>query len=276
MVRANSRRTFLIQTSNLALLGSCAAVSALARTAPTHISIANASGGLNLTMAALMRQQKLLESFGLDPEVIAVADGTRVLGGVVGGSVDATFMSGFGQVFPAVERGAGVKILAGGALLPVLALFSAKPAVKALKDRYHAVDVTLVGHSGGSVFAADILALYPHLARAALLVSCPCDVPAFRWSMMKYQWNPLWLLPVNSVSPQAEVAKIPRETIVRMVVGSDDGLTPPPLTFAFEHSLKAKGNDVQVVVLPKLGHEIFLEPAVLEQLVSLMNVATMH
>src|SRR5580704_12816834 len=100
MVPAHSRRTFLIQASKLALLGSVGAVSALPRTAPPHISIANASGGLNLTMAALMRQQKLLESFGLDPEVIAVADGTRILGGVVGGSVDATFMSGFGQVFP--------------------------------------------------------------------------------------------------------------------------------------------------------------------------------
>jgi ABC-type nitrate/sulfonate/bicarbonate transport system substrate-binding protein len=134
MVRAHSRRTFLIQASNLALLGSAAAASALPRTGPIHISIANASGGLNLTMAALMRQQKLLEAFGLDPEVIAVADGTRILGGVVGGSVDATFMSGFGQVFPAVARGAGVKILAGGALLPVLALFSARPDIKALKD----------------------------------------------------------------------------------------------------------------------------------------------
>ena len=146
-------------------------------------------------------------------------------------------------------------------------------AAKALMARYNASDLTLVGHSGGSVLAADILAMFPHLARGALLVSCPCDVPAFRWSMMKYQWNPLWLLPVTAVSPQAQVAKIPRDTIVRMVVGSDDPLTPPPLTFAFEHSLKANGNDVQVLVLNNLGHEIFLEPAVLDQLIKLMNLA---
>jgi ABC-type nitrate/sulfonate/bicarbonate transport system substrate-binding protein len=65
---------------------------------------------------------------------MAVADGTRILGGIVGGSVDASMMSGFGQVFPAVAHGAPLKILAGGALLPMLALFSGKPDVRTLKD----------------------------------------------------------------------------------------------------------------------------------------------
>jgi len=63
-----------------------------------------------------------------------VADGTRILGAVVSGSIDASMMSGFGQVFPAVERGAAIKVLAGGALLPGVALFSAKPEVRTLKD----------------------------------------------------------------------------------------------------------------------------------------------
>lgn len=153
---------------------------------------------------------------------------------------------------------------------------SVASAAKALVDRYHAADLTLVGHSGGSATAADILALYPHLARGALLVSCPCDVPAFRWSMMKLQWNPLWLIPVNAVSPQAHVAQIPKDTIVRMVVGSVDPIAPPPLTFAFADALKADGGDVQVMVLKNLGHEIFLEPAVLRQLGSLMNAAPPH
>jgi ABC-type nitrate/sulfonate/bicarbonate transport system substrate-binding protein len=85
-------------------------------------------------MGALMRQQRFYESFGLAPEVLAVADGTRILGGVVSGSVDASMMSGFGQVFPAIERGATIKILGGGALLPTVALFSAKPSVRTLQD----------------------------------------------------------------------------------------------------------------------------------------------
>lgn len=102
--------------------------------APLGIKIANAAGALNLAMAELMRQQKFLESFGVAPEFLTVADGTRILGGVVSGSVDVSMASGFAQVFPAVEHGAPLKILAGGALLPALALFSSKPDIKTPRD----------------------------------------------------------------------------------------------------------------------------------------------
>ena len=144
-------------------------------------------------------------------------------------------------------------------------------AAKALIGRYHAGDLTLVGHSGGSAIAADILALYPGLARGALLLSCPCDVPAFRWGMMKHQWNPLWLIPVHAVSPQDHAQQIPRSTIVRMVVGSVDPITPPPLTLAYARRLEANDGNVQVLVLKDLGHEILLQPAVLQELRELMN-----
>jgi pimeloyl-ACP methyl ester carboxylesterase len=146
-------------------------------------------------------------------------------------------------------------------------------AATALMVRYHAADLTLVGHSGGATIAADILALFTGLARGALLVSCPCDVSAFRWSMMKHQWNPLWLIPVRAVSPQDHARQIPANTIVRMVVGSADPVTPPPLTFAFAGALEANGGNVQVLVLKDFGHEIFLQPAVLQQLRILMDQA---
>jgi ABC-type nitrate/sulfonate/bicarbonate transport system substrate-binding protein len=129
-----SRRKFLFTGASLAVVGasrlSCAAVSGH----PTPIRIANASGGLNLAMATLMRQERFFESFGLAPEMLAVADGTRIMGGIISGSVDASFMSGFGQVFPAIEHGAPLKILAGGAVLPALAMFSAKADIRTLHD----------------------------------------------------------------------------------------------------------------------------------------------
>src|SRR5215831_15194177 len=150
---------------------------------------------------------------------------------------------------------------------------SVASASKALMDRYHAADLTLVGHSGGSTIAADILALYPRLARGALLVSCPCDVPVFRWGMMKHQWNPLWLIPVRAVSPQDHAEQIPRDTMVRMVVGSADPVTPPSLTFAFARRMEANGGNVQVRILKDLGHEILLRPVVLQELRALMNEA---
>jgi len=111
-------------------------------------------------MAALMRRQRFLESFGLDPEVLGVPDGTRILGAIVGGSVDASMMSGFGQVFPAVAHGAPLKILAGGALLPMLALFSGKTDVKTLRDLEGRAVGT--GSVGALVYQLTVLLLRKH------------------------------------------------------------------------------------------------------------------
>ncbi len=143
-------------------------------------------------------------------------------------------------------------------------------AARTLMARFHASDLTLVGHSGGATIAADIVGLYPHLARGVLLVSCPCDVPAFRWSMFEFQWNPLWLWPVGSISPQSHVNEIPPDTIVRLVIGSEDPIAPPRLTKSFAAALKQHGGNVAVKVETGKGHEILLEPEVLNQLKVLM------
>ncbi len=98
------------------------------------VHIATGAGGLNTTMSELLRQQKFLESFDLKPNVLAMADGSKILSGIYSGSVDVSPMSWFGQLFPAVEHGADLKIISGATLLPAQALFSAKDNVRALKD----------------------------------------------------------------------------------------------------------------------------------------------
>src|SRR3954469_852736 len=108
---------------------------------PVPVSIANASGNLNLTMQELMKRQGFLEQMGLKPTITNVADGAKITGSLIGGDVDLTTMTGFGQVFPAIERGAKLKILAGAGLLSTLSLYSAKPNIKTLKD--------LEGHTVG-------------------------------------------------------------------------------------------------------------------------------
>jgi ABC-type nitrate/sulfonate/bicarbonate transport system substrate-binding protein len=128
-----SRREVLMKGSSAALLGAASLRPALAAGA-TPVKIANASGALNQTMAALIRSQKFLESFGLDPDMMMVGDGTKILAAVISGSADASMASGFGQVFPAVEHGAKLKILGGGALVPTIALYTGKPYVNSLND----------------------------------------------------------------------------------------------------------------------------------------------
>ena len=128
----------LISRRHLLQSGSAASLVGLSRAsraaAPLPVKIANASGALNQTMAELMRQQRFLESFGLAPEIMTVADGTKILAGIVSGGVDLSLLSGFGQVFPAIEHGGGLKIIAGGVLAPTLAMFTGKNNINSLKD----------------------------------------------------------------------------------------------------------------------------------------------
>src|SRR6266568_1590598 len=60
-------------------------------------NIANAAGATNLTLLQLMKQQKFLEEFGIDPNVVNVADGSKIVSALLGGDMDISTMSGFGQ-----------------------------------------------------------------------------------------------------------------------------------------------------------------------------------
>jgi pimeloyl-ACP methyl ester carboxylesterase len=126
-------------------------------------------------------------------------------------------------------------------------------AIQHLRTEYHARAAVLVGHSGGAAISADILALYPQLAKAALLVSCPCDVPAWRAHMKAVHPSPVWDRPVHSLSPQDVVATVSRSVHVGMVVGAIDSVAPPPLTTSYADALKRRGIDVTTYPPPGQG-----------------------
>src|SRR6267154_6209654 len=91
MTEGLSRRTML-RLSGAALLvaSGCGRSSSGPHNA---VHIATASGGLNQTMSELLRQQKFLESFDLAPDVVAMADGSKIVGGIYSGSIDVSPMS---------------------------------------------------------------------------------------------------------------------------------------------------------------------------------------
>jgi pimeloyl-ACP methyl ester carboxylesterase len=143
--------------------------------------------------------------------------------------------------------------------------------IRHLRAEYHARAVVLAGHSGGAAISADILGLHPDLAKAALLVSCPCDVPAWRAHMKSIHPAPVWDVPVESLSPQDLAEKVSSSVHVQMVVGAADSVAPPELTTRYADALRRKGIDVNVTLLPGEGHEIFLEPAVQGVLADLLH-----
>ena len=139
-------------------------------------------------------------------------------------------------------------------------------AIRRLKTQLHPSAVVLVGHSGGAAISADLIARDQGLATAALLVSCPCDVPAFREHMKTVSPTPLWDAPVRSISPLDVVEGVSKTMRIVMVVGEKDNVAPPNLTERYSAALKKRKINVHVIVLPGQGHEILLDAAIIQQL----------
>jgi len=142
--------------------------------------------------------------------------------------------------------------------------------IEQLKTKFASRATVLVGHSGGAAIAASILGRHPSAAQGALLVSCPCDLAAWRSHMLKWQRNPMWLLPVGSLSPIETSGTVAPSVHVRMLVGSKDDVAPPELTERYAAALRARGIDVIATIAPGLPHNILLEPIAYEQLNALV------
>lgn len=170
------------------------------------------------------------------------------------------------------DQSAGKRGLATGDNYTLEIVDAIGQTIDALKAKFLPAATIIVGHSGGATISADLLGRQPRKVDAALLVSCPCDVPAWRHHMVKEQFSHigplslLFLLPVKSLSPLDLAAKVPIDTRVRMVVGSEDPTAPAKFTQEYAEALRKRGIDVTVTLASGLGHNILLEPVVLEQL----------
>jgi hypothetical protein len=95
------------------------------------------------------------------------------------------------------------------------------------------------------------------------LVGCPCNVPAFRRHMARLQWSPVWLLPVNSLSPDQELDQMNHAIKITAISGSEDPLALPEYAQAYIDKASAQGIAASVVILPGQGHEILNSAPVL-------------
>jgi len=145
-------------------------------------------------------------------------------------------------------------------------------AVEQLKAKFHPVRTVLAGHSGGAAIAGDLLGRWPSEVNAAFMVSCPCDVAAWRKHMMQMQNNDsIWSGTVKSLSPIELAGDVLPSVHVRLLVGSDDPVAPPDLSKRYADALRGHGCDVTVAVVPRLEHDILLEPITLDALRTLIE-----
>ena len=98
------------------------------------VNIANAGGNLTAVLQQILAHGRYFEKEGVDAKISNVSDGSKLLASIISGSSDVVMMSGFSQVFPAIEKGAKVKIIGGAVTLGQQAIFSKRDDIHEVKD----------------------------------------------------------------------------------------------------------------------------------------------
>ncbi|PWK61299.1 NitT/TauT family transport system substrate-binding protein [Aminobacter sp. AP02] len=91
-------------------------------------------GNVSPIFDELMKAGRYYEEFGLETSKTTVSDGTKIIASLVSGASDLSTGSGFSGVFPAVAKGAKLKVLAGVYLRPQTALFAKSPDIRSSAD----------------------------------------------------------------------------------------------------------------------------------------------
>lgn len=133
-----NRRDLLRATATgsigLGLLGQSVRLTLAVEGSPLPINIITSNSNLTNTLLAVARSEGFLTEYGLEPQFLSVADGSRVIPSVITGEVDFCTLNGIGLVFPAVARGARLKLIGGSSILLQTAVYSAKDDVHQVSD----------------------------------------------------------------------------------------------------------------------------------------------
>jgi pimeloyl-ACP methyl ester carboxylesterase len=126
--------------------------------------------------------------------------------------------------------------------------------IERLRLHFKPRKVVLVGHSGGAAIAAVLMGMKPQLAQAALLVSCPCDMIAWRVGRRGGPWT--------SEDPLRWIDEVDASARIIALTGSNDETTQPVLANTYVERLRARGVDATFEAAPDAGHiDILRSPA---------------
>jgi pimeloyl-ACP methyl ester carboxylesterase len=138
-------------------------------------------------------------------------------------------------------------------------------ALARLRAHERPARLVVVGHSGGAATAAILLGLRPGLIDAAVLVSCPCDLVA--WRDGHRAWS-------RSENPIAWADRVEPPVRVVALTGERDDNTGPDLARRYVAKLQARGVDARFERVAGETHNgAFRSPAVLEAVRGLLGVA---
>jgi ABC-type nitrate/sulfonate/bicarbonate transport system substrate-binding protein len=98
------------------------------------VNIVGAAATTGAALQAIMKEQGFFKKFGLEPNIVSVGDGSKLMGAVIGGGSDIVVISGFSQVLAAIEKGAKIKLVAATRFLVDDVIYTKRPEIHRLKD----------------------------------------------------------------------------------------------------------------------------------------------
>ncbi|WP_262695402.1 alpha/beta hydrolase family protein [Kordiimonas aquimaris] len=140
-------------------------------------------------------------------------------------------------------------------------------AIEQLNIYYNAGKVIVAGHSGGSAITAKLIAAYPTLIDHAVIVSCPCNINAWRADMYKTSKYEGFNGQLNVVSPIDVVDSVSADTSISIYVGDNDNVTQEYLSLQYYNHLSTLGKKADLHVL-KGEHDIFLHEEIINSIIS--------
>ncbi|WP_240953681.1 lysophospholipase [Sphingomonas sp. G-3-2-10] len=136
-------------------------------------------------------------------------------------------------------------------------------AILALKRRYPAARILVVGDEGGAAIAANLAGLRPGIFDGMVLVGCPCTLPEWRTHMARTTSNPAWSAPVTSLDPLKTAGGIRPGLRAAILVGADDKITPARFSRSYAEALSLRGIATDYRIVPGKGHDLLGDPEVL-------------
>jgi predicted esterase len=123
-------------------------------------------------------------------------------------------------------------------------------ALQALKTKYKARRLVVVGFSGGAATAGVILGRHPELIDNAVLIACPCDL-----NIRRQGWKNQTNLARRSISPHEVADKVFKTAQVTAITGDADMNTTPEQVIGYIATLKAHGVKARYMEVPKATHD---------------------
>lgn len=143
-------------------------------------------------------------------------------------------------------------------------------SINTLKQHYHAKKVVVIGHSGGAAITAKLSGDYPNLVNHAVVISCPCNINAWRKDMLVRNEYELFRGDLDISSPVDLANKVSADTQIDLIIGQDDDTTKPYLTKEYNDVLKKHGKNVSMQVIEG-DHNIFQKKEVIATILAALK-----